>query len=263
MRLVTVVLSALLLAVLPAAAQNPPTPAPAGPAAPADQRLDQFLLRWEQEMQKIETLAARLDRTEKDTTFNTTQKFVGYAQYMKSGSGKTVLNLASLEMRPEGKPDIHEKFICTGAFLYQFSPAKKEIHAFTLPPPKEGSVAEDNFLSFLFGMKAQEARRRYDMKLVNEDKDYIYVMIVPRFPQDKADFQRARIVLNKDNFLPRQLWFEQPNGSDVTWDIPAIRAGVQVKRSDFDAPTPPAGWKLVQVPRNADVPPKVYRPSGQ
>jgi len=66
-------------------------------------------------------------------------------------------------------------------------------------------------------------------------------------------------VLNKDTFLPRQLWFEQPNGSEVTWDIPAIRAGVQVNRADFDAPTPPPGWKMVQMPRNADLPPKVIR----
>src|ERR1700720_4127394 len=115
---VALVLSALLLASVPALAQNPPAP-PVGAANPAaDQRLDQYLLRWEQEMQKVQTLAARLDRYEKDVTFNTTQKFAGYAQYMKVGSGTTAMNLASLEMRrvkPDGKIDdvIHEKFICS------------------------------------------------------------------------------------------------------------------------------------------------------
>jgi TIGR03009 family protein len=249
MRQVALIVSALLLTCVRASAQ-----APAAPPSPADQQLDRYLQRWELEMQKIQTLAAQLNRIEKDTTFNTTQKFVGYAQYMKAGNGPTAVNLASLEMRQEKSSEIAEKFLCTGTFLYQFSPAKREIRAFDLPPPKQGAVADDNFLTLLFGVKAAEARRRYELKLTNEDQYYIYVSIAPRNPQDKADFQRARIVLNKDTFLPRQLWFEQPNGSEVTWDIPNIRSGVQLNRADFDAPTPPAGWKLIQVPRTEGTP---------
>src|SRR5262249_45575429 len=149
----------------------------------------------------------------KDKTFDTVQKFTGFAQYMKAGAGATGMNLAMLELRPEGKGEISHKFICTGTFLYQFLPAQKEVRAYELPRPKPGQVAEDNFLSFLFGMKAEEAKRRYDLRLAKEDQWYVYVDILPRFPRDKADFQRARIVLNKDSFLPRQLWFEQPNGS--------------------------------------------------
>ena len=61
------------------------------------------------------------------------------------------------------------------------------------------------------------------MKLVNEDKDYIYVMVSARFPQDKADFQRGRLVLDNTTFLPRQLWFEEPNGNQITWDLPKIQ----------------------------------------
>jgi TIGR03009 family protein len=253
MRLVALTLTAHLLASALAFCQ-----------APADDpRLTNYLKRWEQEMSRIQTLAAQLNRTEKDTTFNTTQKFVGYAQYMKSGTGPTAVNLATLEMRPENKRDeIYEKFVITPAFLYQFQPSKKEIQAFALPKPKEGQVGEDNFLTFLFGMKAEEARKRYDLKLTNEDQNYIYVTILPRNPQDKADFSKAQIVLNRDTFLPRRLWFEASNGSETTWDIPAIRSGVQVNRQEFDAPTPPAGWKLIQMPKNTEGPPKVIR-SGQ
>lgn len=252
MRPVALIVSALLLTCASASAQTPP----AQPAtSPADQQLDRYLQRWEQEMTKIQQLVAQLNRIEKDTTFNTTQKFTGYAQYMKSGTGPTAINLATLEMRSDPKNELIEKFVCTGTFLYQFSPARKEIHAFDLPRPKPGQVAEDNFLTLLFGVKANEARRRYDLKLASEDQYYIYVTINPRNPQDKADFQRARIVLNKDTFLPRQLWFEQSNGSEVTWDIPQIRtADLRLNRSDFDAPTPPPGWKMIQVPRNEGSP---------
>src|SRR4051812_32501350 len=97
MRLVALMVSALLLACGAARAQTPPAPAVAAPS-PADQKLDNYLLRWEQEMQKVQTLAAQLNRIEKDTTFNTTQKFTGYARYMKSGTAQATVNLATLEM---------------------------------------------------------------------------------------------------------------------------------------------------------------------
>ena len=111
-------------------------------------------------------------------------------------------------------------------------------------------------------MRAEEAKRRYVLNLAREDRYYIYVDVTPRFPADRADFQRARLVLNKDNFLPRQLWFEHPNGNEVTWDIPALKTGVPLDRRAFDAPRPPKDWKLVPVSRN-NPPPRVARPSGK
>jgi len=270
MRRSILVLLALMLAALSVRAQMAPPgqaappfrpAAPAAPAAPTaqDLLLDRYLIRWEQEMQKVQTLVANLGRIEKDTTLNDTQKFVGFAQYMKVGTGTNIQNLALLEMKVEGRAEVAERFICTGTFLYQYVPLQKEIRAFELPKPKPGQVADDNFLSFLFGMKAEEARRRYDLKLANEDPHYVYIDIQPRRPADMADFKRARIVLNKDSFLPRQLWFESANGSEVTWDIPAIKSGLQVNRAIFDAPKPPQGWKLVPVARNAEAPPRTIR----
>jgi TIGR03009 family protein len=244
-------------------AQQQNSAAPAAPTADPNQpRLDAHLLRWEQEMSRVQTLVAVLNRREKDKTFETEQKFSGFAQYMKAGAAGNALNLAMLEMRVEGKNEVAEKFICTGTYLYQFLPGQREIRAYELPKPRPGQVADDNFLSFLFGMKAEEAKRRYDLKLLNEDQYYIYVGVRPRFPKDRADFQQARIVLNRDSYLPRQLWFEQPNGSEVFWDLPKIQAGVRLNRADFDAPKLPQGWKLTQVPQNGDLQPRVIR-SGQ
>jgi TIGR03009 family protein len=242
----------------------PPAAPPAAPA-PADKVLDGYLLRWEQEMQKIQTLGAQLERVEIDRTLETKQTFSGYAYYMKSGTGPTALNMAMLKMWPKGKTenDFSEKFVCTGTYLYQFNPAEKEIKAYELPKPKAGQVADDNFLSFLFGMKAEQARQRYDMQLEKEDQYYIYVKILPRTPADKADFKQAQIVLAKDSFLPAQLWFEQVNNSEVTWKVPAIRSGVQLDRKLFDAPTPPTKeWKIVPGVRPTEAQPKVIR-SGQ
>jgi TIGR03009 family protein len=261
MRLYGFVLAALPLAVLPAAAQQAP-PAQAAPAAGAS-ALDGYLQRWEQEMQKVQTLyAPEITRIDKDLVADKPEKLVGYAAYMKSGTGASALNLAVLELRPEGKRDFKEKFVCTGTFLYQFLPEQKEIKVFELPKPKAGQVADDNLLSFLFGMRAEEFKRRFDLKLAKEDQYYVYVDVAPRAAADRSDFQRARVVLNKDSFLPRQLWFQHANGNEVTWDVPSLQNGARLDRRIFDQPALPTGWRMTQAPKPTDAKP-VVRPSGQ
>src|SRR5262249_46737498 len=152
-----------------------------------------------------------------------------------------------LYMEKKGNPQVFEKFICSGNVLYEFVPPQKLIRVHELPQPKAGQQAiEDNFLTFLFGLKPEEAKRRYELKLKKEDQWYIYIEILPKLPGDKADFQRARLVLNSQTFLPRELWFEHPNGNEVKWDIPRIENGVRLDRKDFAAPSAPPGWNMVK-----------------
>jgi TIGR03009 family protein len=245
MRPYGLVLTALLLASLAARAQQTPAAPPATP--PADDKvLDEHLRKWETAMKDVTSLGAQLVRTDKDVTWDQVQTLSGEAYYLKSGTGPTALNMALLELRSaQGKKEMREKFICTGTYIYQFLPDRKEIRYYELPKPKQGQVGEDNLLSLLFGMKADEAKNRYSLKLAKEDQHYIYVDIAPRHAADKTDFQRARLVLNKANYLPRQLWFEHANGNEVKWDIPNLQTNMKLERRYFDAPKAPEGWKLV------------------
>jgi TIGR03009 family protein len=266
------VLTGLLTTGAMAAGQTAPATPPALPA-----KLESYLLKWEQEMKKVNTLSATIARIDKDKSFGSSTKLVGGAHYMKVGNGPTTQNLALLELKQEGKADFAEKVVCTGTYLYQFFPPQKEIRAYEMPKPKPGQVADDGFLGLLFGMKAEEAKKRFVLTFGStpnapngEDAHWIYVNILPRFPADKADFTRAQLVLSKETFLPRRLWFEHPNGNEVTWDIPRIQTGVTLERRWFDAPKAPDGWKLVPVARGASSaaaastaapPPRVIRPS--
>jgi TIGR03009 family protein len=259
MRPFGLVLAALLLASLPARAQQKPAVPPAAPPAD-DKALDDHLRKWETAMKDITSLGAQLARTDKDVTWDKVETLSGTAYYMKSGTGASALNLALLEMHAtQGKKELREKFICTGTFIYQFLPDRKEIRYYELPKPKAGQVAEDNLLSLLFGMKADEAKNRYNLKMAKEDQHYIYVDIAPRNAADKSDFQRARLVLNKTNYLPRQLWFQHANGNEVKWDIPNVQPNMNLKREHFDAPKAPEGWKLV--PGETKPKPPTVRPA--
>jgi TIGR03009 family protein len=244
----------LWMGALPLAAQQSAAPA----ADPNRDQLDSLLVRWEQQMRGVQTILAQCSRTSVDKTFLMTDVFEGTAKYMKP-------NFAMLELQKKGNAQIFEKYVCTGSFLYEYVPQNKEIRVHELPAPKPGQVADDNFLSFLFGMKAEEARRRYDLRLAKIDNWYIYIEILPRFPADKQDFQKARLVLNKQSFLPRELWFQQVNGNEVKWDIPKVESGAALNRTEFVSPNVPAGWKMVRVPRpndlGSDVPPRIVRPS--
>jgi TIGR03009 family protein len=260
MRLYGLVLTALLLAARLAGAQQTPAAPPASPPPADDKVLDGHLQKWEEKMKDVNALAAQLVRIDKNHTFEQTTKLVGEAWYMKSGTGPSALNLAILELRPEGKKEFQERYVCTGTFIYDYKPDQKEIRFYEVPKPKPGQVADDNLLSLLFGMKADEAKRRYSLKLAKEDQYYIYVDIAPRSAADRSDFQRARLVLNKTSFMPRQLWFEHANGNEVMWDIPNLRTDVKLDRKVFDAPKTPPGWKLV--PGDKNPPPRTVRPSG-
>src|SRR4051794_10909861 len=111
------------------APQGDVTVAPAG----ANPALDAYLKNWESEMRKITNLSAGVARIDVDKSFKTTTKYTGYALYQRSGTGPTALNMAVLELNPEGKKDIFEKFVCTGTYLYQWAPAQKEIRAYEIP----------------------------------------------------------------------------------------------------------------------------------
>src|SRR5439155_4451401 len=145
----------LLLGAVLSAQQPPPASSPAPPLDP-NNRLDALLMQWEAKMKSVQTLKATLTRERIDKVFKTRDTFAGDAKYMKH-------NLALLELKRRDRQDIFEKYICTGTYLYEYNQSNREIRVHELPPPKPGQVADDNFLAFLFGMKAEEAKRRYDL----------------------------------------------------------------------------------------------------
>jgi TIGR03009 family protein len=165
-------------------------------------------------------------------------------------------------MAKKGKPDSFEMYVCTGRQLFEYNQPNKVVRIHEMDPPKNGQLMDDSgFLSFLFGMQALEDKRRYDLALVKEDQWWVYIRILPRLPADKADFQEARLVLSRQTFLPRELWFKQPNGNAVKWDIPRIENGANLNLAELVNPPIPQGWSVQRIPRAATVPPRVVRPN--
>jgi TIGR03009 family protein len=253
-----------------------PAQAPAGPSQPpavstldpARNRLDALLLQWEAKMKDVKTLQAQISRYKEDRTLKlpanaALEVFDGTAKYMKP-------NLAILDLHKRGRPDKIEKFVCTGTHLFHFYEPAKEIRYYDLPPSKSGQVGDDNVLSFLFDIKAEDAKRRYDLKLLDQKDNWIYIEILPRSPEDKADFQSATLILHPTTLLPRRLSFvEAATGNPITWDITKLETGVPLKREEFNyPPLPSKEWQYKRMqrvnnpstPRTNDLSPRIARP---
>jgi len=246
-------LAFLLLGSIPALAQQAP-PAPAAPALdPAKNALDQILISWEKAMTGVDKLEAQIIRTDTDKVYQSTKISDGYAKFMRP-------NRASMRLVRRGKTEDFEQLVYTGIYLYQYVPLQKEIRVHQLPAPKSGQVSDETFLSFLLpGMKAAAAKERYQLTLLApppNDTWYYYLLIQPKANADKSEFTRARLVIHRNTFMPRELWFEEPNGNESKWDFPRVQVNGAMPATEFATPTAPAGWRMVTVQPQ----PRIYRP---
>jgi hypothetical protein len=104
-----------------------------------------------------------------------------------------------------------------------------------------------------------EQRRQCLLRVTNMDRWYTYVALGPGQKQrsgwfSPANISRGQLALvnaaTRDipKAMPRQLWFEQPNGNTLLFDIRRWRQDVPgaVREEDL-RPTLPPGWRLVDL----------------
>lgn len=262
--MILVVLIALGALTQPRSLGQPPAGPP--PAPVNDPRLDQLLTRWEKETTNCATLAAEVTCSRKNPVFNRTEKLVGFAKFMKLQNGEY---LARLELKSQEDPNRYEKYICTGGYIYVFRPEEKMILTYTVPKAQAGQLPDDGALPFLFGMKSEIAKKRYNLKVARETEHYTYLEVQPIYPRDKADFVHARLaILNKDwptlpKDTPKEIYWVEPNQVEVKWDITKLQRDVpgSVQRTEFVKPELPAGWQWKTEATTATPPPSSRQPT--
>ena len=216
----------------PAQVANPPaTPKAVAPAAPltpaqkaeADKRaalaMNPILAEWEIRSTKIVSLDAAFDMVEKDPTFGNTY-FRGRA--MLQSPDKACLQFQLYKLDADKKPIIlvndkgkkvaqlekepERRLVCTGTEVLQYTWANKTITVYPLGKQAQQRALQEGPLPFLFNMKAEAAKQRYGMWLSKEFQQEYVIDIVPLQQIDRDSFEKARLWLNKETFLPNQLW---------------------------------------------------------
>lgn len=249
------------------AGQRPPVAAMPNPAPlnPVNNRLDQLLLQWEQKMQGVQSLFARIKKTETDGIAKTSVESVGYLKFSKP-------DRADLYVQRSNNQQVYERFLCTGNNLFEFLPKQKLIRVHALPQRAPGQPLVDNsFVGFLAGMGAAEAKRRFEMTLLKEDEWYAYIEVKPIRPEDKVEFSKARLALLKSTMMPKEMQFVPPDGNPIKWDIQSMDLNSQIAATDFAPPQLKQfpGWQMQQMPAagppaaSINPPPSKVRPNGK
>jgi TIGR03009 family protein len=228
---------------VPAPRPPPTAPAPVPPSGNSPQpqvvapnELDHVLRRWQEALSNLHAVSCQFTRTTIDKTFQTTEIYEGSLQYLKP-------NLGVLEMHKRNQPETFDKYVRNGNLLYLYSPKEKLIRVHELPLPSELPDHAESLQSYILGMDLEYFKKGHTLKLAKTDPWYLYLEITPRIAAEGAMFQKARVVLSAQRCLPRQLWFLEPNGTEITWDIPILDNDVKLEPKAF-APSVPEGWRI-------------------
>ena len=257
--------TALLILVLPLAAQNAaPTAAPAPPPNP--ERLDALLKAWEERMTSLESFSTRTTCTEVHQLTKKTITLVGEAAFMKPSMARIDLTDQDEVGKKDTEKTNFQRLFCNGQYIYEYSPRDKLIVIHDIP---KNNPAEDNMiLSFLRGMKAAAAKQRFDMTLTKETEWYAYLLISPKSPSDKQEFTAAQLTIWLKNpnpqgqpnltMMPCRLWYRQPNGKEVTYMFSDMQPNARLDKESF-VPRQIPGYRVEKATMSAPIaatPPK-------
>lgn len=221
--------------------------------------LEAYLKAWEERMKKVNALETKIVLTEVEA---------GPPQVKTSFTGDAALlkpNFAKMFLKEAGRPEDARKwrhFVADGntdkegrgPFLWEYDYAKKIARVMQMP--KDG-VGDNTLLTFLFGMTAADIKKRYDLVIDVDNPDkhndhYIHIMIYPKSREDMQEFKKAELVLWKSKdpkwadvwMMPARLWFQHPNGNQITWEFKNMKTDAKLMPADFKAPGfPDKEWK--------------------
>ncbi len=256
-------LAAMLVAVTVSSAQQPGNPGlpPGSPVVPAvvpaaPNNLDVHLDGWERTMREVKNFRVEITSTKTDSVFKKDRKYDGVVLCMKPNFAILRLNYTADITKMD-----YEAVICNGKSIFHYNGNEKSVTEMKLPNPANnpGGGTDNIMLDFVSGLKAKEAKQRFDLSLIKEDENYIYINIKPILGRDKQDFQQINLALygpkTKFAYLPARVIKLNPNGDTELWDFTNPQTnltGIEEKHFQY---VPVAGFRLSQAPTQGTTPP--------
>ena len=256
------------------ALQTNPEPANQQPFAPLEaadqQKLQQFLLAWEQQSTATRTLECRFKRWHYDNKGAVAgihaTKAEGVIRYASPDKGLfRVDELVFFQGMEQGKPQFNaipgqfgEHWVCNGKQLIEMDRSKKTCEIQDLPPEMQGQRIFNSPLPFVFNLNAAQILDRYWVRLVDvPDTSIVLVEAWPKRQEDRAQYKLVQIGLDAKTFVPQALILYAPNFDAKTApnrdqyefsDIKrnAIGSGLQQFMNNFIPEKPPKDWTIVR-----------------
>jgi TIGR03009 family protein len=192
-----------------------------------DPKMWKVLQDWELATKDIKALYAEHQRFVYDQTFSIEKRGEGRVWYESPDHGRYEVDPSNVKGQKTKKLDANgtpftlqahepEKWICTGAEVIKVNDAKKEYEKIVIPQEDRGMNMMNGPLPFIIGMKADQARRRYYLKLLKHENGEIWVHARPREQRDATLWSDAIVILDEKTFLPRAVQLTDPTGYQTT-----------------------------------------------
>lgn len=195
---------------------------------PLTEDLHRVLKNWETHSARIKTLHGKHQRIVYNDVFEVEKHSEGQFYYECPDHGR--IDVKGLEppkgaqgqkLGKKGIPfrveaDIPERWVCDGRKVISINDDEKSFQEIAIPETMRGANIINSPLPFLFGLKVEEAQRRFLMKLVKEDAKFVSLQAIPRMGQDAASYQKADIILDKSTYLPTAVRLVDPAGTVTT-----------------------------------------------
>ncbi len=265
----------------PPAAANAVVPLNNLPVAPfqltpaQQQLLDNILLKWEQQSQRVNTFTCNFNRWEVDPAWGpknnefTLTSGSGAIKYKAPDRGEYQVHKvvkwdgAKLAYVPDA--DSEQRWLCDGESIFEWDYKAKQLKVRPLPEGMRGKAISDGPLPFIFGAKADELKRRYWMRDVTRAEHVgkqIWIDARPKFQVDAANFQRVTVILNEKTFMPQGLQIFPPGAvvaegqpqayTAYGFETPSVNNPLNIL--EFLAPKAPPFWKRVVIADPAQAP---------
>lgn len=236
----------------------PPTAKPAAttkaaPAArPDPKRMAEVLQSWERQSQNTRTMYAKFERTDVATDWGTTTLYDGDA-FLQSP------NLAYLNFNKYDETTkaytFNERIVCTPDRVYQFLAETKQVQIYDLAKDQRQRAMEEGPLPFLFNMKAEDARNRYEMTLLGENEKQCLIRIKPLQKLDREAFSMAYVTLDTEHGTPYKIrLMDASNDKNYKeFKFKDVRRNVEIKLDYFQGlkqarEVASKGWSIVEHP---------------
>lgn len=267
-------------------AQRIPRPEAGNIEVQIPQELEDLLVQWEQNSSQIQRLHGEFERFVYDTVFCVEKRSRGEFWYEAPDKGRMDFQVVPIKeaINPKklgnnGKPyavqaDEAQRWVCTGTEIFIIHEAQKLYDYIEIPPQQQGRNIINGPLPFLFGMKADHAKKRYFLTLGSQNwpqgkfktdekgkqvmthAPQVHIVASPKYEVDAREWSRAEVLLDGTKFLPRAIRLLNPDGTkeSVYVFFPQDRMWVNQRwlLSDPFNERPPRGFKKATHTRATD-----------
>jgi len=244
----------------PRNAGKQPRPAPLPPVRNEilSPELEQVLKDWELHTSQFKYMAGSFSRFKYDKTWEVEYRAEGKFVYEAPDKGNYELSGAKIgkgdvskKLNKNGRPyelksEGAERWVCNGKKVIKIDDKEKTYEEVQIPAESQGQNIIDGPLPFLFGMKAEKAKRRYKLSLKKKDASEIWLEVLPREPKDAANWSKATVIIEAKTFKPKAVKLLDPTGAESVHVFKDVV--VNEKRGFWDKdPFKPSlrGFKLV------------------